>query len=515
MSAAKMLPKSLRRELESLFGADFSRVRIRESALSWPLARTRGEDVCFAPGAHDPCTPAGREVLGHELAHVLQQRAGRVRPDNGRELEAEAIAAGRAIMLGRPVRLPGRPAARPTLAVQCYNVVAPAGRAGANLNVVNGQHNAPTQPTDSFPGQDKGGWVGHPGSFLLAGGGVNITSGNHGNVSIRVSNNGNMAIEEANLLTRQPKVCYLAAGIMNAGNIVLNAQGSHFQLVADPAGPAQRSITVNGVPLIRVTPQNVNNGTAGLAMNAAQPCDSLVQDVIGHAPTPQFLNPLAYPAHIAYEYHIARALLQPPPGLPAALPLAGGVGMATAMTAIASRFSTEALAAAPAFTAALQNHGVNEYAAPNIGQGFLTCTLIASGAGASIPPGPPTQFDHYRLAAGNPQVIQVARAWNTHWAGVVAVDGNDVITLENYARNAEDALQGNDTRYYFQMYNTNPPPGGAGSWHHAWTSPASLPMQPIAPPPAAPPGGIHPAATHEPVSPGARSFANPITLMVG
>jgi hypothetical protein len=65
------------------------------------------------------------------------------------------------------------------------------------------------------------------------------------------------------------------------------------------------------------------------------------------------------------------------------------------------------------------------------------------------------------------------------------------------------------------MYNTNPPAGGAGSWHHAWTHPVSLPMQLIAPAPAAPPGGIHPAATHEPVSPGARSFANPITLIVG
>jgi len=194
--------------------------------------------------------------------------------------------------------------------------------------------------------------------------------------------------------------------------------------------------------------------------------------------------------------------------------------MGTAMAAIATLFSAAALAAGGAFVGLLQNHGINEYAAPGLGQGFLTCSLIAAAAGVAVPPGPPTYSDHYHLAGGGgPQIVHQTRTWNTHWGGVVAVDGTDVITLENYARSVEDALANTDTRYYFQMYTTNPLPGGAGSWHHTWTT---TPMQPIAAPivppvPPAPPapGGPHPAPTHLPVSPGARSFANPITMMVG
>jgi hypothetical protein len=123
---------------------------------------------------------------------------------------------------------------------------------------------------------------------------------------------------------------------------------------------------------------------------------------------------------------------------------------------------------------------------------------------------PPTYTDHYHYAAGAPIVVRKSRTWGAHWGGVVARDGADVITLENYARTVEDAMAGNDNRYYFQMYNTNPPAGGAGSWHHAWTT---TPMQAIAAAGAAPPPP-HPAPTHEPVSPGAQSFANPITIRV-
>jgi Domain of unknown function (DUF4157) len=517
MNAGRTLPRSLRREMEDLFGADFRPVRVRESDRAWPLGCTWGEDVRLASAVCDPSTEAGREVLGHELAHVLQQQAGRVRGGNGWALEAEAAAAGRAILRGQPVSIPGRAAARPTEAVQCYNVVLPAGRVAAGVALVNPQHTVPFNATDSFLGQDKGGWAGNPRSFLLAAGGaVNITAANTVAANIRVSNNGNMAIEDADLLTRQPKVCYLANGLINASNMVLAAQNSDVRLVPDAPGINQRMITVNGVNLIRVTPQNVSNGTAGLAMMLPQSCDALVLRVLGHAPNPQFLAALAYPPHPVYEYNIARALVQVPPLLPPALPAPGALPgvMAAGMAAIALRFAGDALAAAGPFVGALQNHGINQWAAPNIGQGFLTVTLISGGLAAAVPPGPPTLFDHYHLVpgAGIPQVVGIARTWNTHWAGVVAADGADVITLENYARNTEDALVGADTRYYFQMYDTVPAaPAGAGSWHHAWTS---TPMQPIVPPPPAP-GPGHPAATYEPVSPGARSFANPITIMVG
>src|SRR5215472_6044663 len=71
--------------LEGRLGADFSEVRIHTGARADESARsvsaqayTVGEDVVFRRGAYQPDTPAGRHVLAHELAHVVQQRAGPV-----------------------------------------------------------------------------------------------------------------------------------------------------------------------------------------------------------------------------------------------------------------------------------------------------------------------------------------------------------------------------------------------------------------------------------------------------
>src|SRR5215468_10816953 len=73
---------SVQAKMERSFQTDFSSVRIHEqSSLATGLgaiAAAKGDEVHFAPGAYHPDTPSGQEVLGHELAHVMQQRAGRV-----------------------------------------------------------------------------------------------------------------------------------------------------------------------------------------------------------------------------------------------------------------------------------------------------------------------------------------------------------------------------------------------------------------------------------------------------
>jgi hypothetical protein len=77
------LPDGVRGSMEHSFGADFSAVRVHESnAASAVGARAfaRGDDLCFAPGQFDPASTSGRELIGHELAHVVQQRDGRVSP---------------------------------------------------------------------------------------------------------------------------------------------------------------------------------------------------------------------------------------------------------------------------------------------------------------------------------------------------------------------------------------------------------------------------------------------------
>ena len=61
-------------------GRDFGEVRVHTGARAADSARavgalayTVGSDIVFAPGRHAPGTPEGRQLLAHELAHVVQQ----------------------------------------------------------------------------------------------------------------------------------------------------------------------------------------------------------------------------------------------------------------------------------------------------------------------------------------------------------------------------------------------------------------------------------------------------------
>lgn len=77
----KAMPRDVQEKMEASFGADFSAVRVHEGARSEALgarAFTQGADIHFAPGEYQPASLAGQELLGHELAHVVQQRQGRV-----------------------------------------------------------------------------------------------------------------------------------------------------------------------------------------------------------------------------------------------------------------------------------------------------------------------------------------------------------------------------------------------------------------------------------------------------
>ncbi len=67
-------------EMERKFGADLSAVTIHSDAESAELCKelnarafTVGNDIYFAPGEYAPETEQGRELLAHELTHVVQQ----------------------------------------------------------------------------------------------------------------------------------------------------------------------------------------------------------------------------------------------------------------------------------------------------------------------------------------------------------------------------------------------------------------------------------------------------------
>ncbi|MBP7628507.1 MAG: DUF4157 domain-containing protein, partial [Zoogloea sp.] len=71
------LPANERRYFEDRLQADLSAVRIHpeaEAAHSLGAnAFAAGRDIGFAPGRWQPGTHEGRRLLGHELAHVIEQ----------------------------------------------------------------------------------------------------------------------------------------------------------------------------------------------------------------------------------------------------------------------------------------------------------------------------------------------------------------------------------------------------------------------------------------------------------
>ncbi|MDJ0835847.1 MAG: DUF4157 domain-containing protein [Acidobacteriota bacterium] len=110
------LPESLRVKMEAFFNHDFSNVRLHigpEARAIGALAFTHGNHIYLAPGQYNPDSEDGIKLLGHELAHVVQQSQGRVANPYGRgvavvnddSLEAEADRLGEEAarhVLGKP-----------------------------------------------------------------------------------------------------------------------------------------------------------------------------------------------------------------------------------------------------------------------------------------------------------------------------------------------------------------------------------------------------------------------------
>ncbi|APR86342.1 Hypothetical protein A7982_11691 [Minicystis rosea] len=111
------LAGEVRTKMSDAFGVDLSDVRIHEGGAASALgadAFTIGTDIHFAPGCYDATGRRGLALLGHELTHVVQQKAGRAaaRGDSvvvnaDRALEAEADALGARAAAGERVTVRG------------------------------------------------------------------------------------------------------------------------------------------------------------------------------------------------------------------------------------------------------------------------------------------------------------------------------------------------------------------------------------------------------------------------
>lgn len=103
------LEPAVAQRMGAAMDADLGGVRIHDDAEADTIARsvqsvafTAGSDVYFSRGTYAPGTPGGDRLLGHELAHVVQQQSGRVAPagegpvigraDDPAEAAADAVA---------------------------------------------------------------------------------------------------------------------------------------------------------------------------------------------------------------------------------------------------------------------------------------------------------------------------------------------------------------------------------------------------------------------------------------
>ncbi|CAN5151695.1 hypothetical protein BH09BAC1_BH09BAC1_21980 [soil metagenome] len=107
-TSGSKLPAEIQAKMENSMGADFSDVNVhanspKATALG-AQAYAQGSDIHMAPGKYDTASTGGQELLGHELAHVVQQRQGRVQAtvqakgvsindDSGLEKEADDMGA--------------------------------------------------------------------------------------------------------------------------------------------------------------------------------------------------------------------------------------------------------------------------------------------------------------------------------------------------------------------------------------------------------------------------------------
>ena len=275
------LPDPVRLKMETSFGEDFSSVRVHQdssAASLGALAYARGTDVHFAPGQYDPGSAAGQSLIGHELAHVVQQRAGRVTGvqtkagvaiNSDPALEAEADEMGARAARGEPAPMPGGSGGSAAPVLQGYFVLDPE----EMKKVVN--HDS------TFSGQEAGSDNDNPKSFLDDQSVTNLVQKDTV-TALRVSDDGNLAIEDADLVARQAKNFFIAAGLIDGTNEKLEEQGSQYRILADGGTLEVPDHTGNMHTLTRVIAQSATNKEhKGDTLNTPVNCNEMAEDVTG------------------------------------------------------------------------------------------------------------------------------------------------------------------------------------------------------------------------------------------
>jgi uncharacterized protein DUF4157 len=503
------LPDVVLRKMESFFGADFSNVRVHvgpEAASLGAHAFTIGADLFFAPGQYAPHQPHGQRLLGHELAHVVQQRSGRVRnpfgsgiavvQDPHMEAEADRMGSRAATWTAPPPSRPAPPApvkpvpARPVQAARA--LPAPRLPVPAPRLQVPPSRPATVQPYyqiartrvfaggpppyrvnppyaylgrgASFPAQEGSDRDGRDAFLTGRGGGADVQSVTR--TTLRVSDDHQMAIEDTDLRDRQPKAFYAAPAVISRGDSGLYAANSRFGIRA--AGPRQTLTVVarNGThELVRVEPYTRANRQA--LATGEEACNEFAGHVTGH--TSEFLEPIISDPtlqnvprwnYLNYlRFALAQYIAEESSGrqLRTRMDLTSSSALLNSLPADMPGVSRVFNSVGEEYVGALGRRsgretarrlGINQSAAPGVGDAYVITHIAETDERERI----------RDVASGR----RFTPRFPYHWAGVVAVSGTDRVALENYARST--APSHSDPRWYFQMYGQ----GEGQSFHEAY-----------------------------------------------
>jgi hypothetical protein len=105
------LDSGVRVQMNSAFNADFGGVRVHADSQADGLNRalnarafTTGKDVFFRQGEYNPGSSGGKQLLAHELTHVVQQNPDRVQRQDKDDISTSSCACGGAGKVSRAIQ---------------------------------------------------------------------------------------------------------------------------------------------------------------------------------------------------------------------------------------------------------------------------------------------------------------------------------------------------------------------------------------------------------------------------
>lgn len=221
-------------------------------------------------------------------------------------------------------------------------------------------------------------------------------------------------------------VCYADPALIAAADVILQARQSGVRLRPGAAGPSGAAPDGSGVKSTVEVVTQVRTMTGSGEVWAD--CGRMSREIQGATGTDTDAR--------GFYRDSGGTPRETTPGGPTHIRDEALVGAGLGSDAASARAAYDAMdpAARDAFD---QAHGINRYAAPGVGESYMS-----------------VRNDALTLAG-----------FNFHWGGVIMVSGGDRVTFENFARPGTNYGTQN-LLWYFDMYG---PPSKAGqTWHDRW-----------------------------------------------